>query len=96
MHPLRVKETKFTSRNAFITDIFKLAGEKNQNMVHERSFGAPHGVLTYLLTLSLRKTHLCVLPDYFNFIHFCGIFLLDLKNCLVDVTRPTLLKTTRP
>ena len=32
--------------------------------------GAPRGVLTCLLILSLRKAHLYIFPDYFSFSHF--------------------------
>ena len=39
-------------------------------MTKELSFGTPHGVLTYLLTLSLRMTPFGVFPDYFSFDHF--------------------------
>ena len=44
--------------------------KKNQDMTKEPFFGAPHGILTCLLTLSLRKTHICVFPDYLSFCQF--------------------------
>ena len=44
--------------------------ENNQQMTERSSFGTPHGLLTYLLTLSLRTTPLGVFPDYFSFDHF--------------------------
>ena len=66
MCALRVNETKLTSGNAFIVDLFPLGGEK-ESKYDERT----HGVLTCLLTLSLRKTQ-SVFVDYFSFSHFLG------------------------
>ena len=44
--------------------------KKNQKRMKERSFGTPHGFLTFLLTLSLRMTPIGVFPDDLNFSHF--------------------------
>ena len=66
MRTLRVNKTKLSWGNAFIVDHFALGGKKNQNMTKELTFGASYGVLTCILTLSLRKTHICVFLDYFN------------------------------
>ena len=44
--------------------------KNNQNMIKEPSFGTPRGLLTCLLTLSLRTTPAGVFPGYFNFGYF--------------------------
>ena len=44
--------------------------KKNQNVIKEPSFGTPRGVMTCLLTLSLRTTPIGVFSDYFSFSHF--------------------------
>ena len=54
MQALRVNQTKPTSRNAFNVDLFALQSGSI-------SFGTPHRLLTYLLTLSLRITSFGVL-----------------------------------
>ena len=46
-------------------------------MIKEPSFGTPCGLLTCLLTLSLRTTPIGVFPDYFSFSHF-----LETSCCL--------------
>ena len=47
--------------------------KKNQDMTKEPFFGAPHGILTCLLTLTLRKTHICVfICVYLSFCQFLG------------------------
>ena len=67
MRALRVNETKITLRNAFIVHLFALGGKKNQNIIKEPSFGASCRNLRCLLTFNLRKTYICVAPDYFHF-----------------------------
>ena len=39
-------------------------------MIKEHSFATPQGLLTCLLTLSLRTTPIGVFPDYFSFSYF--------------------------
>ena len=71
---LRINETKLTSGSAFIFNLFTLESEKESKKDEEPSFGAPHGVLTCLLTFSLRTTPIGVLLDYFSFSHFSAPF----------------------
>ena len=44
--------------------------KRNQNITKRPLFGAPCRNSTCQLTLSLRKTHIRVFPDYFSFRHF--------------------------
>ena len=44
--------------------------KRNQNITKRPLFGAPCRNSTCQLTLSLRKTHIRVFPDYFSFGHF--------------------------
>ena len=48
---LRVNETKLTSKNTLIFNLFASESEKNKKRTKEASFGAPRRVLNWLLTL---------------------------------------------
>ena len=77
---LRVNETKLTSQNAFIADLFALGDEKESKYKKGPSFGAPCRVLICLLTFSFGNTQICVFLDYFSFgKFFFGYFLLLLE-----------------
>ena len=52
--------------------IFNQEEIKIQNIKKGPSFGALRRVLTCLIILSLRKTHICAFSDYFSFSHFLG------------------------
>ena len=65
MWSLKVHETKLTLRNVFILELFALGGEKASKYNEKTSFWALRAE-----SLSLRKTHIHVFPDYFSFRHF--------------------------
>ena len=55
--------------------------KRNQNITKRPLFGAPCRNSTCQLTLSLRKTHISVFPDYFSFRHFlaCSSYFQTLR-----------------
>ena len=70
----RVNKTKLTSGDAIIVDLLASAGKKGSKYDERTLIWSSPGVLTCFLTLSLRKTHICVFPDYISFSHFLSIF----------------------
>ena len=52
MRALRVNETKITSGNVFIVNLFALGNEKNQKITKGPSFGTVGGVLTTVLAIA--------------------------------------------
>ena len=76
MLALRVYETKLTSKNPFIVNLFALGSEKGckYGLIHQLSFGTPREVVTCLSTLIFQTTSVVVFPHYFSFDHFLAFF----------------------
>ena len=70
MRTLKVNETKVTSPNAFIDNIFALESEK-ESKKEERILYLDHtGLLTLLLTVGMRRPHICGFLGCFGVSHF--------------------------
>lgn len=57
----RINETKLTSENAFVAKFYASGGER-ESKYDEKALSSevPRGVMTCLLTLSLRKMHISI------------------------------------
>ena len=57
----RIDETKLTSENAFVANFFASGDERESKYDEKALFSeVPRGVMTCLLTLSLRKMHISI------------------------------------
>ena len=81
-HTLWVTEIKISLENAFAVDLFALEGETESKYDKKLFFESFRRFFTCLLTISFRKMHIYVFPDYFSFSHFLASNCCLLKSGL--------------
>ena len=71
LHAVRVSKTKLTLENALIGDLFVSRGKRESKYDERALFWSSLWSLDLSRpSNSLRKTHICVLPDCFSFSYF--------------------------